>query len=244
MLHPIAIVTLCLATFSAQGALLGRAPFTPGGTDYQAYYNDVLNITWVADANLAATTSFGASGIDAEGHMAWAAADAWIGAMNQATYLGTSEWRLPTVTDTGPPGCIFFDYSGSDCGYTVDVSTGEMAHLYYSTLGNLAAYDSSGVLRQEDWGLISQGPFAHIQPYFYWYGTESAQNASQAWYFIFYDGFQLAMGKHNQFYAWPVRDGDIAVVPAPGAIWLLGTAIGAIGWLSALRTLPRLPGRL
>jgi hypothetical protein len=60
MLRSIAVViALCLAAVSAQAALQGRAPATPGGTDYQAYYDTDLDITWVANANLAATKSAG-----------------------------------------------------------------------------------------------------------------------------------------------------------------------------------------
>lgn len=29
--------------------LLGRAALTPGGSDYRAYYDGVLNITWLVD---------------------------------------------------------------------------------------------------------------------------------------------------------------------------------------------------
>jgi hypothetical protein len=39
---------------SAHAALLGRLPITPDGTDYRAYYDDVLDITRLADAKLAA----------------------------------------------------------------------------------------------------------------------------------------------------------------------------------------------
>ena len=53
-----------LATATVQAALLGRLPATPGGTDYQAYYDTTLNITWLADANLAASNTFGTSGCD------------------------------------------------------------------------------------------------------------------------------------------------------------------------------------
>lgn len=42
---------LLLAT-SAHAALQGRAPATPGGTDYRAAYDDVLDITWVTNAAL------------------------------------------------------------------------------------------------------------------------------------------------------------------------------------------------
>jgi len=37
---------------TADAALLGRLAATPGGTDYQAYYDDVLDITWAANANI------------------------------------------------------------------------------------------------------------------------------------------------------------------------------------------------
>ena len=44
---------------TVQAALEGRLPATPGGTDYQAYYDTDLNIMWLGDANLATTNSFG-----------------------------------------------------------------------------------------------------------------------------------------------------------------------------------------
>ncbi len=75
--------------------------------------------------------------------MMWSEAQAWIGTLNTASYLGTNDWRLPTVTDTGTPGCNFA-YTGTDCGYNVDLSTGEMAHMFYSTLGNTSHYNTSG----------------------------------------------------------------------------------------------------
>lgn len=55
-----AVITLalCLATVTAQAALLGRASLTPGGTDYQAVYDTDLNITWLADANYAQTSGY------------------------------------------------------------------------------------------------------------------------------------------------------------------------------------------
>jgi hypothetical protein len=40
------VCVLSLASASAQASLLGRAALTPGGTDYQAYYDDILNVTW------------------------------------------------------------------------------------------------------------------------------------------------------------------------------------------------------
>ena len=66
--------------------------------------------------------------------------------MNTANYLGTNDWRLPTVTDTGGSGCSDYGYTGTDCGWNVDLSTGEMAHMYYSTLGNMPSRNTGGGL--------------------------------------------------------------------------------------------------
>ena len=56
-------------------------------------YDDVLDITWLADANLASTNTFGLTGIGADGALNWSTAQSWIAAMNAAAYLGYSDWR-------------------------------------------------------------------------------------------------------------------------------------------------------
>ncbi|MCC7257470.1 MAG: VPLPA-CTERM sorting domain-containing protein [Gammaproteobacteria bacterium] len=213
---------ICLALWccgSVQAELLSRA----GG---QAYYDTVLDITWVADANLAQT-----SGYDDNGLMSWSAAQAWITSLNTAAYLGKSDWRLPTVIDTGTPGCDLA-YTGTDCGHNVDLSTGEMAHLYYSTLGNVGYYNTSGSPTgcpgDPNYCLTSTGPFSNLQPYFYWSGTVYAPApGSRAWYFHFGDGLQFHYFQSNAFFAWAVRSGDI--VPVPAAVWLFGSAMGVFG---------------
>ena len=146
-------------------------PNTPG---IEAYYDTDLNITWIADANLAATNTFGVP-IYSFG-MSWSMANEWIAAMNTAAYLGYSDWRLTTVADTGTPGCNFA-YSGTDCGYSVDLTTGAMAHMFYSTLGNTPGIDTSGVQQPcyRDFAgpgcLTNTGPFSNLQPELYWSGT-------------------------------------------------------------------------
>ncbi len=213
---------------SAQAALLGRdLNGSPGS--FEAYYDTVLDITWLANANLADTNAFGVSGINADGTMNWAKANEWIAAMNSAAYLGISDWRLPTVTDTGTSGCNFA-YTGTDCGYNVDLSTGEMAHMFYSTLGNLAYYNTSGSGSQPGWGLTNTGPFSNLKPNYYWSGTTYAPNPSLAWVFLFGSGYQDGYDKSGSYYAWAVRPGD-ALVPVPAAVWLFGSALGVMGVL-------------
>ncbi len=47
---------------AAHAALIGTLPAALGGSDYQAYYDDALKVTWLANANLAATQHFGVTG--------------------------------------------------------------------------------------------------------------------------------------------------------------------------------------
>jgi hypothetical protein len=229
-------LTPCLATFAAQAALLGRAPLTPGGTDYQAYYDTDTDLTWVADANLACTQAYAlaSSGSCSEsaGLMNWPTAMGWAASLNAGPgYLGATGWRLPTVTDTGAPGCNF-SFSGTDCGENVDLATGEMARMFYGTLGNTGGHDTSGTLLGCSPCLTNAGPFSNLLPLYYWSGTEEL--GSFAWDFTFWNGSQLRSFKSGALYAWAVRSGDIAAVPAPTAIWLLGTGLVGLGsrrWL-------------
>lgn len=230
-------LTLWLATFTAQGALLGRAALTPGGTDYQAYYDDALNVTWTADANLPKTLGAGFGGV-----MVWSQAVAYVAAMNTqgggAGYLGVNNWRLPTVTDTAAPGCDFA-YAGTDCGFNVNLATGEMAHLYYNTLGNPSQYNASGDPNgcggAPSFCLNNAGPFAHIEAV-YWSGTEYGPDSQFAWLFGMASGRQANHLKNSdQWYVWAVHDGDaLAVIPVPPAVWLFGSALGVMGWMRRL----------
>lgn len=219
------LIVLLLVCGSADAALLSRF-------SGQAYYDDVLDITWLTNANLADTNDFGVAGIAANGMMDWSTAQSWIGAMNTANYLGTNTWRLPTVIDTGTPGCDG-TFTGTDCGYNVDLSTGEMAHMFYSTLGNVGYYNTSGSETgcSGTWPycLTNDGPFSNLQPDFYWSGTSYAPYSSDAWYFDFGWGDQASNDKADGFYAWAVRSGDIALVPVPGAVWLFGGALTLLG---------------
>ena len=66
MLGAVCAVLFSFITVSANATLHGRLPLTPGGTDYQAAYDDVLNITWVTNAALSGPNNWDAQ-------VAWAA---------------------------------------------------------------------------------------------------------------------------------------------------------------------------
>lgn len=171
-----------LTSYAAHAALQSRL----GG---QAYYDTELNVTWLADANLAATNTFGVWGIDPTGYMDWTTAQFWIGAMNSANYLGYSDWRLP---NTDPINGTSMNYSLSndgttDYGYNISASGtlyagnkgSEFAYLYSNTLGNKAIFDVNGNV-QVGWSMDpNRGPFSNLQSG-YWSGTEYAPNPEVA----------------------------------------------------------------
>jgi len=191
---------------------------------FEAYYDMTLDITWLADAN-------------ANGQMTWDVANTWAATLD---VNGVTGWRLPTMVDTGAPGCEGIAYTGTDCGYNVQTGSAattvysEMASLYYDTLGNLGWYDTSGTGPQSGWGLTNTGPFSNFQSSSYWSGLEYAPNTSIAWYFLIGDGAQYNRNKTNsRLYALAVRPGDVSAVPVPAAVWLFGS--GLMGLLGVMR---------
>jgi hypothetical protein len=67
------------------------------------------------------------------------------------------------------------------------------------------------------------GPFTNLQSTNYWSGVEL--NSSNAWDFRFHNGTQGLNDKDNNFFALAVRPGDVAAVPVPAAVWLMGSAL-------------------
>ncbi len=141
---------------------------------------------------------------NANGQMMWQAAKTWAEGLNIGGYTG---WRLPTADPA--------------CGFNFNCTNSELGHLFY-TEGGLTqgqSITSSAVL---------SGLFSNMQNSVYWSGTEYAPNPDLAWLFGTDNGVQGYSNKGNNFYAWAVRSGDVAAVPEPGVMGLLG--IGALAW--------------
>lgn len=189
--------TLVLST-SANAALIERL----GGL---AYYDDVNNLTWLADANAAGTT------------MTWDAANAWAAGLDVA---GVTGWRL---ADTIQPDASCGSQGGGESwGYGCTGS--ELGNLFYNVLGGVAG-SSITTTHNADYNL-----FNNVQSSLYWSATEYAPNTSNAWYFGMTNGYQGGGGKSSPGYAWAVQSGDVSAVPVPAAVWLFGSGlIGLIG---------------
>lgn len=223
----VGLLGLGMAT-TTNAALVGRLAATPGGTDYQAYYDDVANLTWLADARLAASNTFGITDISNPGSMTWFKAITWFQAMNisdaGAGYLGFNDWRMPTTLV--PDGsCTFLDGTPrtDSIGYC---SGSEMGNLFYNVFGA----NANGKLSLTG-DPVELAKFSNITDNVYWSGTAySPDPFNQAWYFNFNLGNQSAGGKGAGGFLWAVRTGDVSAVPVPAAAWLFGSGlVGLLG---------------
>jgi len=176
----------------------GKLPGTPASSgtglqlnpDGQTVYDPISNVTWLTNANLPATNTFGlplckAPGnpnmcVSKNGAMNFPSADQFIKNMNAFTYLGQSNWQLPTVD----PSCA--------AGYLCSATSAPFQSLYYTQLG---LTPGTPVVAAPD---IAVGPFTGIVPYLYWAcgaanitdpcGTPPAPGFE--WSFWFSNGFQ------------------------------------------------------
>ena len=188
-----------------QGKIPGTPPATgnelqinPGG---QTVYDPVANVTWLSNANVAATNTFGLPPckdqgtpklcVNQDGAMNWNSADQLVTTMNAgAGYLGQTNWQLPPMD----PSCN----AAYNCGSTSD----PMGALFYNQLD---LSPGAPVVATPD---IAVGPFRNIQPYLYWScqgpmiqaACQGAPATGFQWSFSFGNGFLGTDVLQNEFY--------------------------------------------
>jgi len=133
---------LGMNSYAAQANLFDRG----GGL----IYDDVLNVTWLQDANYAKT-----SGYDADGLMDWTSANNWAANLvyhDSVRNVDYSDWRLPTRRD---------DLSNTVCVYSLEcghVALSEIRYMYTNNLGLKSILGPNGGF-QPDYGIFSNGTF-------------------------------------------------------------------------------------
>jgi hypothetical protein len=192
------------------------------------FYDDLLDITWLGDANAAKSLGLGA--YPPGGVLNWNDAYAfaenfeYFDTVRQVTW---NDWRLPKANTTG---------TGLPCvGYLcLNSELGHMFYVNFAVPPGFAANASTlpapqpyrGVFVNEDSFLNGVGT--------YWAG-EYELNSAAAWFFSTSGGLQSVNPKSAvEGMAWLVRNGDVAIqpVPLPAAVWGLG---GALLCLARLR---------
>jgi len=199
------VLSICFAIPAAAALVLS--------SDGTMVYDTVNNITWLADADLPASSRFGlplCTGSNAEpqpcvnasGSMNYQSAAAWVQALNAANYLGQSNWQLPTTPPidrncgkTGPNGNSF----GFGC------TAGAYASLY-NALGLKAPNTAVPIPNN------TVGPFSNFQPYIYWSQTSNGTQGYAT--FSFATGFHGSNTGPNFLYVLPMITGKIPGTPA------------------------------
>ena len=192
------VVSGLLLSTSAQATLISRL----GGA---AAYDDVLNITWLTNANA-----------NPDGAETWALQNAWADGLDT---LGFDDWRLARMSSTSPTTTVFNCGTGTaaDCANAGN----ELGYMFYHNMGGSFLDNLTGNQTVDGVGLtnVQSG---------YWSGTEFS--SSFAWLFLFDSGSQLGIDKVGVLSGWAVRSGDVVGVPEPGTVLLMAGGLGLLGF--------------
>jgi hypothetical protein len=231
-------VSMALATAGFLTSGMAQATlFDRGGG---LIYDDALNVTWLQNANYAASElndarrdaiilevgSVGGHALTRADFQGWVLPDPYDGNMNfwgatawaQAlTFGGYSDWRLPRFLRPDA-GCTQSVTQGFNC------SGSEMGHLFYADLGGSAGSDKRGTQS------VGDVTFFNIQAN-YISGTRVV-GANAAGDFLFLNGWQSDTLLSFPNFAWAIRDGDVsqlAPIPEPETYAMMLAGLGLLG---------------
>lgn len=218
-------------------------------------YDDVLDVTWMQDADYLIT-----SGANANGRLNFSDASNWV---DNLVFSGYDDWRLPTISPLDGTNFDFgFSFDGStDRGFNQVPSTSELAHMFVNNLGNTSYFDAAGVPMQAGSETFKSsfidgdtGDLFNISniAVTYWTGVVDDPINNAAWGFNFREfsgvarGETQLLGVPSQLSVWAVRDGDVQStlpppnnnnptmgIPEPSSLGLFG--FGLAGFLAMRR---------
>ncbi|MEZ0276753.1 MAG: hypothetical protein ACAH88_17730 [Roseimicrobium sp.] len=192
-------------------------------------YDDVLDVTWLQDANYAKT-----SGYHPTGKLSWEETHRWLEKLSYRDPVRGVEhtgWRLPKVQPLN--GTEFnhdFRLDGStDEGYNITSTRSEFSYMYYINL-RLDGWwtkdgkhpETFGVMKS--WTAVWTGSSEHglvknLQSDGYYCEAPGQKFPSPAaWIFTTSEGNQRdGLRRPDAGFVWPVKDGDIANGKKPRA---------------------------
>jgi hypothetical protein len=182
---PLMIFMMIIFSSMVYAGLTQIGTATYNGKEYGLIYEDDQNLIW-----LDYTQPQQPFGVGWFGMTKWAAGLNFPDVISykfnpgvNVAWLGS--WRLPLTVDGGRA----FGYDGSTtAGF--NITSSEMGHLFYKSLGNLGYYDTKGKVQAGWAGLKNVGPFKNLLPNSYMSGTEYAAFPWHAWDFNMYFGAQ------------------------------------------------------
>jgi len=170
--------------------------------DGQAFYDDELDITWLADANANDQGTW-------DNQMAWAAS---------FELDGVTGWRLPSMDVNGDGVVVDCGDGQLDAEACKDHELGYMYHWNHITPNLPGSFLNVWPARY--WSNIETEQSGQMD-YAYAYYYRSAGNVNI-----------IAPKASPSGSAWLVYDGDVgvSVVPVPAAAWLFVSGLTALGW--------------
>lgn len=178
-------------------------------------YDDVLGITWLADASYAKT-----SGYDDDGRISFDEANIWA---EQLSYGGFDDWRLHKASQPS-------DTCENGVGYDYDCIQNELVYMFMVNLGfKDIPQPVTSYIPNENYYLFQN--LNLTVPY--WSGTLMIPSTAEFGYYT--TGLGQAGVEQNavdtivSWGAWAVRDGDVIAASVPEPSTLVICFLGIIG---------------
>jgi hypothetical protein len=173
-------------------------------------YDDVLDITWMQNANLTNSVMQHSQALDFASSLEY---------YDSVRGVVWDDWRLPKMF-------------GSDVGLTGWENNSELSFMYYDNL----AYEPGYSL--DRWAVPeptsdAYNPFVNLQYRGYWLDNTTSWTDTRAWGVHFHFGWTGWTDASDNSFVWVVRDGDVggatSSVPEPDSLALLGLGLLLVG---------------